>query len=158
MTLHKPEVALRLAAALLAALTLGAEAQQPRQPPHLHQLHQPAPSGLHAPGHAFALAAAPSFKPRPFECADGLTTFEIATGFIYKSPAEEPALTMPSTLQLTECLDMCLRNSSCAALNFEVGLCVLLVSSAGLRPNSLHASQFPVFTIYAEKKCLRPGK
>lgn len=88
-------------------------------------------------------------------CPNGLLTFELSTGFIYKpaSPAETLAM-VPSTLQLTDCLDSCLQNHSCLAINFEMGLCVLLSSSAQQNPTSLYSSQFPVFTIYAEKKCL----
>lgn len=91
-------------------------------------------------------------------CSNGLLTFEIATGFIYKPASAETLAMMPSTLQLTDCLDYCLQNSSCLAINFEMGLCVLLSSSAKQNPQNLYSSQFPVFTIYAEKKCLLQGK
>lgn len=88
-------------------------------------------------------------------CPNGLLTFELATGYIYRpSSALETLTMMPSTLQLTDCLDYCLHNSSCLAINFEVGLCVLLTTSARHNPQNLYSSQFPVFTIYAEKKCL----
>lgn len=93
-----------------------------------------------------------------FNCNDGLLTFELSTGFIYKPSSAETLAMMPSTLQLTDCLDYCLRNSSCLAINFEMGLCVLLSSSAKQNPVNLYSSQFPVFTIYAEKKCLLSGK
>lgn len=91
-------------------------------------------------------------------CANGLLTFELSTGFIYKPTSAETLAMMPSTLQLTDCLDFCLHNSSCLAINFEMGLCVLLSSSAKQNPANLYSSQFPVFTIYAEKKCLLSGK
>lgn len=92
-------------------------------------------------------------------CPSGLLTFELSTGFIYKPQSVEETLSMmPSTLQLTDCLDYCLHNSSCVAINFEMGLCVLLAASASQNQDSLQSSQFPVFTIYAEKKCLLKGK
>lgn len=91
-------------------------------------------------------------------CSNGLLTFELSTGFIYKPSSTETLIMMPSTLQLTDCLDYCLQNSSCLAINFEMGLCLLLSSSAKRNPANLYSSQFPVFTIYAEKKCLFPGK
>lgn len=91
-------------------------------------------------------------------CDNGLLTFELSTGFIYKPSSAETLAMMPSTLQLTDCLDYCLHNSSCLAINFEMGLCVLLSSSAKQNPVNLYSSQFPVFTIYAEKKCLLSGK
>lgn len=91
-------------------------------------------------------------------CQNGLLTFELATGFIYKPSSAETLAMMPSTLQLTDCLSYCLHNSSCLAINFEMGLCVLLSSSAKQNPHNLYTSQFPVFTIYAEKKCLLSGK
>lgn len=91
-------------------------------------------------------------------CSSGLLTFELSTGYIYKPSSAETLAMMPSTLQLTDCLDYCLQNSSCLAINFEMGLCVLLSSSAKKNPTNLYSSQFPVFTIYAEKKCLLPGK
>lgn len=88
-------------------------------------------------------------------CPNGLLTFELSTGYIYRPSSPIETLTMmPSTLQLTDCLDYCLHNSSCLAINFEVGLCVLLTTSAKYNPQNLYSSQFPVFTIYAEKKCL----
>lgn len=94
----------------------------------------------------------------PSTCTDGLLTFELSTGCIYKPSSAETLAMMPSTLQLTDCLDYCLHNDSCLAINFEVGLCVLLSSSAKQNPSNLYTSQFPVFTIYAEKKCLLAGK
>lgn len=91
-------------------------------------------------------------------CINGLATFEISTGFIYKPATTETLATLPSTLQLTDCLGFCLQNSSCLAINFEMGLCVLLSSSAKHNSTNLYSSQFPVFTIYAEKLCLLTGE
>lgn len=99
-------------------------------------------------------AASSTLQQAERDCPNGLLTFELSTGFIYKPASAETLAMVPSTLQLTDCLDSCLQNSSCLAINFEMGLCVLLSSSAQQNPNSLYSSQFPVFTIYAEKKCL----
>ncbi|KPM06312.1 Zona pellucida-like and PAN domain containing protein [Sarcoptes scabiei] len=62
---------------------------------------------------------------------------------------------IPGVLHLAECLDHCRQNQTCSSLNFETGLCVLLSSSARQLPQALTPSQFPVFTIYAEKICLK---
>lgn len=90
-------------------------------------------------------------------CYNGFLTFELTTGFIYTPSSAETLSMLPGTLQLTECLNYCLKNTSCQAVNFEMGLCVLLSSSAQQNPASLLSSQFPVFTIYAEKLCLLSG-
>lgn len=65
----------------------------------------------------------------PVECSVQDTTFELRTGYVFTSP-EEILDTRPDTLQLSECIDACRDNSSCAALNFETGLCVLFRSNA----------------------------
>lgn len=91
-------------------------------------------------------------------CSNGLLTFELSTGFIYTPTVHETLSMLPGTLQLTDCLDFCLRNSSCQAINFEMGLCGLLLSSVKQNPQNLHLSQYPVFVIYAEKICLLSGK
>ncbi len=49
---------------------------------------------------------------------------------------------------------MCLNLVSCLAINYETGLCVAFNSSASQHPDSLVVSEFPVFTMYAEKICL----
>jgi hypothetical protein len=116
---------------------------------------QPAANGTNAPHHQ----QGPRNASSPLECPNGLLTFELSTGFIYKPATADDTLSMmPSTLQLTDCLDYCLHNSSCLAINFEMGLCVLLAASAKQNQHNLYLSQFPVFTIYAEKKCLLQGK
>lgn len=119
----------------------------------IHQTNQPRASNSSA-----INSNVPQAQANNNGCQNGLLTFELATGFIYKPLSEETLAMMPSTLQLTDCLDYCLRNTSCLAINFEMGLCVLLSTSARQNPNNLYSSQFPVFTIYAEKKCLLAGK
>ena len=88
-------------------------------------------------------------------CANGgVVTFELITGYVFTAPSETVTM-LPGILHLTECLDWCLTNDTCRSVNFETGLCVLLSSSAIERPEALTPSQFPVFTIYAQKICLR---
>ena len=60
---------------------------------------------------------------------------------------------IPGTLQLTDCIEQCRTNATCKAINFETGLCVLLTTNQQDSP--LSVSQFPVFTLYAEKICLQ---
>lgn len=84
----------------------------------------------------------------------GFISFELITGYVLSAPAEL-MLMQPGTIQLTECLNICRQNSSCLAINFETGLCVLLQDSADRNPQALQKSQFPVFTIYAHKICLQ---
>ncbi|XP_037944045.1 uncharacterized protein LOC119676859 [Teleopsis dalmanni] len=61
---------------------------------------------------------------------------------------------MPGTLMLTDCLEACENNETCQSANYETGLCVLFTANADQLPGALTKSQFPVFTIYAQKTCL----
>ncbi|XP_037816602.1 uncharacterized protein LOC119606991, partial [Lucilia sericata] len=61
---------------------------------------------------------------------------------------------LPGTLMLTDCLEACQGNETCQAVNYETGLCVLFSANADQLPGALTKSQFPVFTIYAQKLCL----
>ncbi|XP_050714684.1 uncharacterized protein LOC126997559 [Eriocheir sinensis] len=79
--------------------------------------------------------------------------FELVTGYVYSAPADMLD-SQPGTLMLTDCIDMCRRNRSCMAVNYETGLCVLFSSNADMYPGSLTSSQFPVFTLYVQKNCL----
>ena len=62
---------------------------------------------------------------------------ELVTGMVYTAP-EDMLDSRPGTLMLTDCIDLCLSNSSCAAANFETGLCVLFSSSAQQYPGQSH--------------------
>lgn len=98
--------------------------------------------------------ASPMSSPS-LDCPSGSElTFELITGFVYSSPADTVTM-LPGVLHLSECLEHCRDNFTCRSLNFETGLCVLLSSSAMQRPFALTPSQFPVFTIYAHKICLK---
>lgn len=89
----------------------------------------------------------------PLDCSPSQQSFELVTGFVFTAPDDTIEL-VPGTLHLVECLSLCRQNASCLSVNFETGLCVLFSSSATVRPDALTSSQFPVFTIYAQKICL----
>ncbi|KAI9577188.1 uncharacterized protein LOC119641829 [Glossina fuscipes] len=87
------------------------------------------------------------------ECDPDMIGFEIITGYVLSAPSHMLD-TLPGTLMLTDCLEACQINESCSAVNYETGLCVLFKTTADKTPGSLSRSQFPVFTIYAQKSCL----
>ena len=58
---------------------------------------------------------------------------ELVTGVVYTAP-EDMLDSRPGTLMLTDCIDLCLSNTTCKAANFETGLCVLFSSSAQQYP------------------------
>ncbi|XP_066251225.1 uncharacterized protein [Euwallacea similis] len=98
----------------------------------------------------------PSGPPGPSpmdECDPEMIGFELITGYVFSSPGNVID-SFPGTLMLTDCLDMCQGNESCQSVNYETGLCVLFGSNADVLPGALTKSQFPVFTIYAQKSCL----
>ncbi|KAI4492477.1 hypothetical protein M0804_002268 [Polistes exclamans] len=87
------------------------------------------------------------------ECDPEMVGFELVTGYVYTAPTNMLE-SIPGTLMLTDCLETCQANDSCQAVNYETGLCVLFSSNADSNPGALSQSQFPVFTIYAQKSCL----
>lgn len=87
-------------------------------------------------------------------CRNGAHGFELVTGYAYTTSGDLMKL-IPGSLELTQCLTYCQMNSTCKAINYETGLCVLLSTGATQRPEALKPAQFPVFTIYAEKVCLQ---
>ena len=58
---------------------------------------------------------------------------ELVTGKVFTAP-EDILDSRPGTLMLTDCIDLCLANSTCRSANFETGLCVLFSSSAQQYP------------------------
>lgn len=68
-----------------------------------------------------------------FACPDQDTHFELVTGYVYTAP-DDMLDSIPGTLMLTDCIDVCRRNASCKSANFETGLCVLFGSSAQENP------------------------
>ncbi|XP_022118072.1 uncharacterized protein LOC110995296 [Pieris rapae] len=103
-----------------------------------------APSGISAPS-----APANSLE----ECDSEMIGFELVTGYVFSAPSHILD-DIPGTLMLTDCLEQCQTNDTCRAVNYETGLCVLFSSDADQLPGALTKSQFPVFTIYAQKSCL----
>jgi len=98
----------------------------------------------------------PPTDPPPADCPPERVSFEMVTGFVYSSPAHMLD-SLPGTLRVTDCLDTCRANLTCRAVNYETGLCVLFSSSAEENPDSLTPSDFPVFTLYAQRTCLPEG-
>ena len=62
-------------------------------------------------------------------CLDSNIRFELITGYVFTSP-DDMLDSRPGTLMLTDCIELCKRNSTCRSTNFETGLCVLFGSSA----------------------------
>ncbi|XP_052123217.1 uncharacterized protein LOC127749354 [Frankliniella occidentalis] len=87
------------------------------------------------------------------DCDPDNIGFELITGYVFSAP-NDLLDSLPGTLMLTDCLEACQGNDSCQAVNYETGLCVLFSSNADTYPGALSRSQFPVFTIYAQKSCL----
>ncbi|XP_017490486.1 PREDICTED: uncharacterized protein LOC108378693, partial [Rhagoletis zephyria] len=87
-------------------------------------------------------------------CDADFIGFEITTGYVFSAPGKM-LHSLPGTLMLTDCLDACRKDPACHAVNYETGLCVLFSSNADKLPGALAKSQFPVFTLYAQKLCLR---
>ena len=62
-------------------------------------------------------------------CPPESVGFEMVTGYVYTAP-QDMLDSQPGTLMLTDCIDTCRQNSSCRAINYETGLCVLFSSHA----------------------------
>ncbi|KAF0303133.1 hypothetical protein FJT64_024847 [Amphibalanus amphitrite] len=98
-------------------------------------------------------SAGPVATPAASDCPEEAVSFEVVTGYAYSAPAFVID-SQTGTLLLTDCIDLCRRNASCQALNYETGLCVLLGSTAdGQEADPLTESQYPVFTMYVQKMC-----
>ncbi|CAH0773858.1 unnamed protein product [Bemisia tabaci] len=81
-------------------------------------------------------------------------SFELTTGYVFSSPGNIIA-TKPGILSITECIRSCREDLQCQAVNYETGLCVLFASKPDSQPDALSKSQFPVFTLFAQKICLK---
>ncbi|KAH8418049.1 hypothetical protein KR222_010949, partial [Zaprionus bogoriensis] len=79
--------------------------------------------------------------------------YDIFISYVFSAPGKLMD-SLPGTLMLTDCLNTCLKNATCQSVNYETGLCVLFSAHADQLPGALTKSQFPVFTIYAQKSCL----
>jgi hypothetical protein len=69
------------------------------------------------------------------DCRPEDVRFEMMTGYVYSAPGEIMA-TSPGVLLLRDCVELCRRNSSCHAINFETGLCVLFAGSYSSHPGT----------------------
>ena len=69
------------------------------------------------------------------------THFELITGYVYTAP-DDMLDSRPGTLMLTDCIELCRRNSTCKSANFETGLCVLFGSSAEEYPGESNPLQY----------------
>ncbi|XP_059099096.1 uncharacterized protein LOC131893159 [Tigriopus californicus] len=94
---------------------------------------------------------------RSQNCPTRDVTFELITGYVFTAP-EFILDTRPGVLLLEECIEVCRQNVTCASVNYETGLCVLFMASARNNPGSLSRSQFPVFTLFAQKTCVRSAR
>lgn len=90
------------------------------------------------------------------QCPEGEDeSFAVVTGYVFSSPGGDSVLaTKSGILSLAECLSECKSDATCQSVNYETGLCVLFAK----KPDSQEAltkSQFPVFSTFAEKICVR---
>ncbi|KAH8312097.1 hypothetical protein KR044_009403 [Drosophila immigrans] len=152
-----------------AAATSGSELPKPLTPQQQQQ-QQPAEAGLAEPGATPVNVngggesknddlSATALPPQQLsgqqideDCEPDMIGFELITGYVLSAPSKQLD-TLPGTLMLTDCLEACQANESCSAVNYETGLCVMFRSTADQLPGSLSRSQYPVFTIYAQKSC-----
>ncbi|XP_044582779.1 uncharacterized protein LOC123263825 isoform X2 [Cotesia glomerata] len=145
MTTHHWRTILATVVQVWALLALGetASSQIPLSstPPAVSE-----PSGVSGPDYTGPSAGSD-------ECDSEMVGFELVTGYVYTAPTNMLE-SIPGILMLTDCLETCQANDSCQAVNYETGLCVLFSSNADNNPGALTQSQFPVFTIYAQKSCL----
>ncbi|XP_046406452.1 uncharacterized protein LOC124171342 [Ischnura elegans] len=91
-------------------------------------------------------------RPAP-ACPPEDVVFELITGHVLSSP-KDLIETKAGILRLGECVDKCRRSAKCKAVNFETGLCLLMAANLEDAPDALTPSQFPVFTLFAQKTCV----
>ena len=68
-----------------------------------------------------------------FNCPLRDEAFELITGYVFTSP-DTILDTRPGVLKLEDCITVCKANSTCVAVNYETGLCVLFSTSAEETP------------------------
>ncbi|KAH8417434.1 hypothetical protein KR222_004114 [Zaprionus bogoriensis] len=152
-----------VAAAIAAEGTQAASGSELPKPLTPHASEQPAEAAVAEPGATpvngetksddLSATAAPQGSSQIDEdCEPDMIGFELITGYVLSAPSKQLE-TLPGTLMLTDCLEACQANESCSAVNYETGLCVMFRSTADQLPGSLSRSQYPVFTIYAQKSC-----
>ncbi|XP_075219143.1 uncharacterized protein LOC142323427 [Lycorma delicatula] len=85
------------------------------------------------------------------ECAD--INFEMFNGYVMNSGDVLGSRTGVSSV--SDCVSLCLAESSCSAFNYETGICILLASVEPISDSGVLAkSQYPVFSIFAKKRCV----
>ena len=82
------------------------------------------------------------------ECPDVDVNFELITGYVFTAP-DSILDTRPGVLKLETCIQACKKNSSCRAVNYETGLCVLFTSSAEIEPGNFKSLNklWPIFSL-----------
>ncbi|XP_065569020.1 uncharacterized protein LOC136032661 [Artemia franciscana] len=88
------------------------------------------------------------------DCDPENVLFELRTGYVLSAPGAVLD-TKADTLILSHCIEACRNDPSCKALNFETGLCVLFANASQDLPGKLRSSEFPVYTVYLEKVCVK---
>uniref|UniRef100_A0A182LRC3 Apple domain-containing protein n=2 Tax=Myzomyia TaxID=59140 RepID=A0A182LRC3_9DIPT len=78
------------------------------------------------------------------ECDPDFIAFELVTGYVFSAP-NKLLDSMPGTLMLTDCLEACQNNDSCASVNYETGLCVLFSSNSDKLPDNCFAPRHQSF-------------
>ena len=53
--------------------------------------------------------------------------------YMFSAPSEMLD-SVPGTLMLSDCLDLCQSNDTCSSVNYETGLCILFASNADKMP------------------------
>lgn len=92
------------------------------------------PSGLSGPDYTGPSAGSD-------ECDPEMVGFELVTGYVYTAPTNMLE-SIPGTLMLTDCLEICQANDSCQAVNYETGLCVLFSSNADSNPGKIESLSY----------------
>ena len=87
------------------------------------------------------------------DCADVDVNFELITGYVFTAP-DSILDTRPGVLKLETCIQACKKNSSCRAVNYETGLCVLFTSSAEIEPGNLNFTVNRKFLVMQELKII----
>jgi hypothetical protein len=62
-----------------------------------------------------------------------LPFFEKIYSYMF-SAANQMLDSVPGTLMLSDCLDLCQNNDTCSSVNYETGLCILFTSNADKMP------------------------
>lgn len=64
------------------------------------------------------------------------------------SAANEMLDSVPGTLMLSDCLDLCQSNDTCSSVNYETGLCILFTSNADKMPGEFFQRRKKIEIVY----------